>query len=543
MSNYIVGVTSYYHDSSVCFFIDGMLVFACEEERFTGIKHDNSFPVNSLNYLKNEYGLTRDSIDAVCYYEDPKLRLKRKKSFFKSLINNIKVWWNLRKISKKIHYTPHHISHMLYAYHSSEYTNSSVISIDGVGETETISIGKGVGNEVKQIKTTKYPHSLGLFYSAMTSFLGFKPNEGEYKVMGLAAYGGPNKYINKVRKLIKYDNGGVVSTMKYFTWDSSNKVMFSNKLPELLGVSNRLPHEELTQEYMDIAAAVQLHYEEIFFNIVRHSSIITDSNNICFGGGCAYNGLANGKLIDKFGYNLWVPLAPSDAGSSIGSCIDYMINNGIEFDRINTNPFLGPHYTIEFIENEISRYNLISHKLDDTNKLVKEIAKQIHNGKIVGWFSGRMEFGARALGNRSILANPTLPHIQDKINKVVKRREGFRPFAPMVTYNDQTKYFKSGKYIPYMNVVVDVKDEYRDKLPSITHKDGTARVQSVTKGRMYMLLKEFEKLSGYPVLLNTSFNIKDKTIVLTPKDAIETFLDTDMDILMIENHIIYKDEI
>jgi carbamoyltransferase len=542
--SYIIGISAYYHDSSACLFEDDKLIFACEEEKFSGIKHDNSFPINVINYIFDNYNLTKRNIECVCYYENPILRLKRKKSFFKSIQNIIKVWFNLKKISNKIHYTKHHLSHMMYSYLSSNFDKSVIVSVDGVGETETLSIGYGFNGKVIQIKTTEYPHSVGLFYSAMTAFLGFKPNEGEYKVMGLASYGNSNTYYDKVKNLLLYDNGGVLCDMNYFNWNKSSTLMFNHKLEEYLNMDCRLPDTKIENKHKDLAAAIQRVYEEVFFSIISYAKNISRYDRICLGGGCAYNGSANGKIVENGIYkHIWIPPAPSDAGSSIGSCLDYLTNKLKLNVRISSNPFLGPSFTEGEIFNVINKTNSITYSRKNNNILLEEIAKKLNDGFVVGWFRDRIEFGARALGNRSILANPTLPNIKDRINAVIKKREGFRPFAPMVCFDRQSKYFESSEFIPYMNQVVKVKDEYKDKLLAVTHVDGTARVQSVTPyNSIYQLLEKFEKVSGYPILLNTSFNIKDKTMVLTPQDAMNTFLNTDMDILVMGNYIIKKNK-
>lgn len=540
---YIIGITAYYHDSSVCLFRGSQLIFACEEEKFTGIKHDNSFPIKTLEFVFKKFNLKREDIECVCYYEKPILRLKRKKSFFKSLINTIKVWYNLNKVSNKIHYCPHHLSHMYYSFISSDFTSASVISIDGVGETETISIGKGFNNKVEQIKTYKYPNSLGLFYSTMTSFLGFKPNEGEYKVMGLASYGDPSIFREKIRSLIYYKDGELKSDMSLLKYNKYDDLMFDHDLENFLGIPCRLKDQPINLLHQNLAASVQERYEEILFEILKETKQLTNFQNLCLGGGCAYNGTANGKIVPiNLFKHLWIPPAPSDAGSSIGSCLHYLSNIKNVKVRLTPNPFLGPNYTNDEVLKSIEKYKiLLAYKFYDTPPLLSLVSDFLNGGLVVGWFQGRIEFGARALGNRSILANPKLSFMKDRINSVIKKREGFRPFAPMVTYENQNIYFESREFIPYMNQVVKVRDEYREKIPAVTHVDGTARVQSVLPSNpIYDLLKEFEKKSGFPILLNTSFNVKDKTMVLSPDDAIETFLDTDMDILVINNYIITK---
>jgi carbamoyltransferase len=553
---YIIGISSFYHDSSVCLFRNGQLIYACEEEKFTGIKHDSSFPKNSLNYIIRRYKISRDKIESICYYEDPNLKVKRvidniKPQFLKNPFYSIKslyeVYQNRRKIKKSlleycdnIFYSTHHESHQYYSFYTSNFDKALCLSIDGVGELDTLSFGEANDKGIEYYSAASYPHSIGLFYSAMTSFLGFRPNEGEYKVMGLASYGDPNTYIDKVRKLITFKNSKLECNMDVFCWNRSNKTMFNHKLSELLEIDVRLPDTELTPIHMDLAASIQKRYEEILFDVIKSLSIFDKNTNLCLSGGCAYNGTANGKIVKNTQYNnLWIPPAPSDAGSCIGACLHYMVKNGKLKQRVDKNPFLGPSFNYE---DYIKKYKGISFfKFTSEQKLNEIIAKKIYEGKVIGWYQGHIEFGARALGNRSILANPTLDGMKDRINKVIKKREGFRPFAPMVTKEKQHIYFNITNDVPYMNQVVQVKPEYRNKLLAVTHVDGSARIQTVYKHtKIHNLINEFEKLSGYPILLNTSFNVKDKTMVLTPKDAIDTFFDTEMDLLVIGNYLIYK---
>jgi carbamoyltransferase len=542
MSRYIIGISSHYHDSAACLFIDEKLEFACEEEKFTGIKHDSSFPRNVIDYIFSKYSITTDDVHVVCYHEDPYLKLKRRKSFFRSLYNCLDVKRQLNTVSRNVHYSTHHMSHMMYSFFSSGMNRSMIASIDGVGEMDTVSIGHGIGDIVMQTKTIRYPHSIGLFYSAMTAFLGFRPNEGEYKVMGLAAYGDSSKYYDRVKTLLKRDGDGIRCDMKSFNWNRSSRTMFGSRLEDILGVSCRIPDDPLTKDHMDIAAAVQRVYEEVVFSLIDENIEYGDRGNLCLGGGCAYNGTANGKMKDMTKCDdLWVPLAPSDAGSCIGACINYITNVLDKKPIIPATPFLGPEYDEKEILSVLKCSKLIRFESYNKYQLNDIAASLLNEGKIIGLFRGRIEFGARALGHRSILASPLFSDMKDRINRVIKKREGFRPFAPMVTFTDQHRFFESSDYVPYMNQVVKVKDEFRTLFPAITHVDGTARVQSVTSDNdSYDLLRSFETVSGYPMLLNTSFNVKDKTIVLTPKDALETFLDTEMDVLIIENYLVTK---
>lgn len=553
---YIIGISAYYHDSSACLFKNGELVFACEEEKFTGIKHDSSFPKNTLEFIFKTFKLKKEDISAICYYENPKLKLKRvkdniKPQIFKNPLYSIKSYFkiikNIRNIKKElskysdnIFYSEHHLSHQYYSFYMSDYKEAGCLSVDGVGEIDTLSFGiaKGSGIEYKTI--SKYPHSIGLFYSAMTAYLGFRPNEGEYKMMGLASYGDYRPLIDRVRKLITFKNGELKCDMDVFCWDRSDKLMFNEKLYNVLRVEQRLPDEPIDIIHKNLAASVQKVYEEILFKIINHTKKYSVYTNLCLSGGCAYNGTANGKIIRKTHVeSLWIPPAPSDAGSCIGACVHYMVENNLLKQRISKNPFLGPRYNYELYLKDIKKEKIFKFTLE--SKLLEHIALQIKKGMVIGWYQGRCEFGARALGNRSILANPTLDGMKDKINRVIKKREGFRPFAPMVSKERQHEFFEMVEDIPYMNQVVRVKEEYIDILKAVTHVDGTARVQTVPKNtKIHDLLLKFEQITGYPILLNTSFNVKDKTMVLTPKDAIDTFYDTEMDILVIGNYVIYK---
>jgi len=515
------------------------------------------FPVNALKYIFDKYKIKRNEIESVCFYEDLQLKYDRvnttffknflecplevSKSLIKTKINHWKLKRELKKISDNIFFSKHHDSHIFYSYYSSPFNDAVILSVDGVGEWETMSVGYVSDGDFKIVPLAGYPHSVGLFYSAMTSFIGFKPNEGEYKLMGLAAYGNPEKYRSKINQLIAHNCASLKTNMVYFSWDR-DCLMFNEELIELMGIENRLPEEPITQDHMDIAASVQEKYEQILFEVLKDIQLFTNSNNLALAGGCAYNGTANGKITDNTNFKrLWIPPAPSDAGSCIGTCLNYFHTQKRPI-KIHTDAFLGPEYNEVDIFRVISKTKGINYKKYQlVHNLNRKVSEEILDGKIIGWYQGKIEFGARALGNRSILANPTLPDMKDRINRVIKKREGFRPFAPMVTFEDQKQYFDYGGFVPYMNQVVKVKPKYRDKLLAVTHVDGTARIQSVTPfNPIYRLLKEYENHSGYPILLNTSFNVKDRTMVLTPQDAMDTFLNTEMDILVLGNYLIRK---
>lgn len=563
--SYILGISCGYHDSAAALIKDGKVLGAVEEERFTGLKHDSSFPINTINWLYSEFKITGEDVSVICFYDNPKVKLQRIKKTTKQIpFSNIFKRSEIISRNKKqfeefekqmiqithpdviVNYGDHHLSHAAYSYYTSPFDKSTILTVDGVGEWETTATYYGEGNKITKISSINFPHSLGMIYSAFTAFLGFKPNEGEYKVMGLAPYGDYKKYFEKFSKLISpTSDGGFVINMKYFTYNWSDTHMFNEKLSSLLGMSNRLPEEEITQDHKDLASTLQHEYESYFFRLLNKLYVNKSTHNICLGGGCAYNGTANGKVLNKTYYkNMWIPPAPSDSGSAIGCALYYYFNNGGTRRQDNTNPYLGPGYNREEIKNILDTFSdKINYTFKLDNELIPLISKQITDGNVVGWFEGKSEFGSRALGNRSILANPCDPQMKSRVNKVIKKREGFRPFAPIVKFEEQHKYFDYIKDVPYMNQVVQVKEEHQKYLPAITHIDGSARIQSMTgkrHRRMHMLLTQLQKDNGYPIVLNTSFNLKDQTMVLDPKTAIETFLNCEMDTLVLQNFIVNK---
>jgi carbamoyltransferase len=550
---YLLGISAYYHDSSACLFKDSELLFACEEEKFTGIKHDSAFPSKVIEYIFKTYNISYNDINMVCYYEDLndkyfRVKSNAKKHFLKNPLYSVSSIFNfyanrkrlkkdLSKFNGKIFYSKHHLSHQYYSFYTSDYNDAKCLSIDGVGEIDTIGLSNVIDNKFTYKSLAQYPHSLGLFYSAMTSFLGFKPNEGEYKVMGLASYGHHTAYINRLKKLIQYEHGKLTCNMKAFCWDRSNMIMYTAELLKILNLQPRDESDYISQKYKDLAYAVQRTYEDILFRIIADNDL--KKSNLCLSGGSAYNGTANGKLkrVTKLN-SLWIPAAPSDAGSAIGACLCYLNTIGKLTTKITKSPFLGPSYSYEEVIKKLNPNNVIYFNDDD---LYDYIADKLHKGYVIGWFNDRCEFGARALGNRSILGSPLIRGMRNKINEVIKKREGFRPFAPMVIKEDQHLYFEIDEDVPYMNHVVKVKIKHAKKLTEITHVDYSARVQTVThENNMYKLLLKFKEYSDYPVLLNTSFNIKDKTMVLTPNDAINTFYDTQMNLLVLGNYVISK---
>ena len=513
---------------------------------------------------------TISDIDTICWYEDPALKYNRVKNTLG------KSWWKHRKEWKlfkeefekaegnltsylakkinfigKIEYVKHHHSHLAFSYYTSPFHDAIGISIDGVGEWETALAVKCKDNTFEEINSMKFPNSLGLVYSTITAYLGFKPNNGEYKVMGLAPYGDPSKFKGIFDKMFKFDSNGVIEiNQKYFTWQYSNTNMYTYELVKLIGLEPREAESKIEQDHMDLAASLQKWYESCFYFFVNNCMQSSDTANLVLGGGSAYNGTANGKLQKHTSVKeLWIPFAPSDAGSAIGACL-YHWHNTLGNPKVisgdNQSPYLGPEWDEKeiayILSKEKSKHKELKIKAYTTkDTLLSDVAKLINDGNIIGWFQGRTEFGARALGNRSILANPHLPDVRDRINKVVKKREMFRPFAPSVTFEDYDKYFISEGEVPYMNQVVKVTD-YKS-IPSVTHVDGSARIQTVRKELnplYHNLLKEFEKVSGTPILLNTSFNLRGHTMTNDPRKAIWTFLNCDMDYLIIGNYLISK---
>ena len=552
--DYIIGISFGFHDSAVALIQNGKVLNAVEEERFTGIKHDSSFPINSINWILKNNKIVGKQISAVCYYENPNLKNDRDwKSYWKYF------WKNPFKFPKKtnplehfdyifpnakVFIGNHHLSHLAYSYFTSDFKESAILSVDGVGEWDTTVLASGKDNLIKRHSEVVYPHSLGLLYSTITAFLGFKPNEGEYKVMGLAPYGTHLFHHKKFDELIKETEDGFELNMEYFSYHYSDKIMFNTKLSKLFGIPNRLSEEPINDIHKNISAALQYTYEKHFFKLLNKLYKKTKSKNLCLSGGCAYNGTANGKIQDRTPFkNIWIPPAPSDAGSAIGAALNYW--NHITNDRKeNKTPFLGPsEKLLDIVKIVKDNEDKIFYEALSDEELLPKVAKLISEGNIIGWVRGQLEFGARALGNRSILADPRDPQMKKRVNMVVKKREGFRPFAPIVCYEDMKKFFTPNVEIPYMNQIVKVKQNHQTKLPAITHTDGSARVQTLREDfnpKMYKLLKEYQKITKYPILLNTSFNLKDQTMVRDAQEAINTFMNCDMDFLVIDNIFISK---
>lgn len=594
----ILGISALYHDSSAALVIDGKIIAAAQEERFTRIKHDLSIPKNAMKYCLEEANIKAEDLDAVVYYDNPLLTLERflgnvvelgydskdliEKSF-ESMCGS-KMWihdmikqevGSLGKDRENLLVTKHHISHAASSFYPSPYKSAAILTIDGVGEWETTTLGVGNGNDIKLLKKIRYPHSLGLLYSAFTYFCGFKVNSGEYKLMGLAPYGSPI-YYDKIKKYlidIKSD-GSYRLNLEYFDFYRGT-TMTNDRFAELFGGPKRELESKITKREMDMAASVQKVVEEIIILIARYLKNTTGENNLVLAGGVALNCVANGILVkEKIFKNIWVQPAAGDAGGALGAAL-YATYNYYNLPRKVCNKdsqkgsYLGPQFSGNSIKEYLDNNNYPYNEYKDNSKLYEKIAQHLAEGKIIGLFNGRMEFGPRALGNRSIIGDARSKEMQSKLNLKIKFRESFRPFAPSVLEERMADYFEIDCASPYMLLVAPVKkekrksfnlEEYlnydhedllrivqqeRSDIPAVTHVDYSARIQTVTEESnraYYNIIKEFEKLTGYGVIVNTSFNVRGEPIVCTPKDAYECFVRTDMDILVLEEYILYKEE-
>jgi carbamoyltransferase len=592
----ILGISAYYHDAAACLVIDGDIVAAAQEERFTRKKHDLNFPVNALAYCLTYAKITSKDIDYVVFYDKPFLKFERLLETylafaprgFKSFATSLPIWlkdklfqksvivsalndlWGKNgKWEEKLLFSEHHLSHAASAFFPSPFEHAAVLTMDGVGEYTTTSLAVGKGHELSVYKEIHFPHSLGLLYSAITYYTGFKVNSGEYKVMGLAPYGEP-----KYAKLIKdnlidiKEDGSFALDMSYFDY-CTGLTMTNEKFDALFGGPTRKQESTLTQREMDLAASVQIVVEEVVLKLAKGVAKTTGEKNLCLAGGVALNCVANGKLLrEKIFDRLWVQPAAGDAGGALGAALGayhIMLNqprkvsSGIDAMK---GSFLGPEFSQKDIAERLTRCGAVFETLTE-NKVVEQTAQALANGKAVGWMNGRMEFGPRALGGRSIIADPRSPTMQKLLNIKVKYRESFRPFAPSVLREDVSHWFEMDYDSPYMLLVADVVKNKRremtaeeqglfgiDKLnvprseiPSVTHVDYSARVQTVhkeTNPRYYALIERFKELSGCPVIVNTSFNVRGEPIICTPEDAFRCFMGTELDVLAIGNTILYK---
>lgn len=598
----ILGISCLYHDSAAALLRDGEIVAAAQEERFTRVKHDWRVPENAIKYCLREGNITGDEVDYIVYYDKPFLTLDRyvkniialgrgERDVLKNMCDSIlgeKLWIHEKLRNSigglgkngKLLICGHHISHASSAFFPSPYTDAVIITNDGVGEWATTTIGVGHGNKVKIYKEIDYPHSIGLLYSAFTYYCGFKVNSGDYKFMGLAPYGSPIYYDIIKKNLIDIkEDGSYRMNMGYFDYQNGRTMIRDAKFEELLGYPRRRAESNISKFYMDIAASVQKLIEEIIISMARHAKKEYGQgiDNLVLAGGVALNCVANGKLLDeKIFDNIWVQPAAGDAGGALGAAeylyYDYLGNErNVGKSDLQRGSYLGKSYSLKEIESYLKWNKYPFYYIENDEAFFNYIAKMISEEKVIGLFHGRMEFGPRALGNRSIIADARSKEMQSKLNLKIKFRESFRPFAPSVLRERASDYFElnEGQESPYMLLVEKVKperrvdfvlsdylNEYNDNLlsivnraradiPAVTHVDYSARIQTVDEERnlfYYNILKSFERMTGCGVIVNTSFNVRGEPIVCSPKEAYECFMRTDMDILVLERFILLKEE-
>lgn len=591
---YILGISAYYHDSSISIIKDGNIIFCAQEERYSRLKHDSKFPIKSLRFALNYLNLNFNDFDHIVFYDKPLLKFERILETFLSIapkgFSQFKIalpTWikekfflkyllikELKKFdkdfsSKKLLFTEHHISHLSSAYYPSPHSEAIILSIDGVGEWATTTIAIGRLNKIEIIKELHYPHSLGLLYSAFTQYLGFKVNSGEYKVMGLAPYGQPKYYDLICQKLIDIKSDGSFRlNMKYFNF-LSGLSMINKQFENIFDNPKReYDSNNLNQFHMDIAASIQKIIEDVVVKISTHAQKEYNIENLCLSGGVALNCVANSKILNKKIFkNIWIQPASGDAGGSLGAAL-YCFYQYLKNDRskklsdIMQGAYLGQSYSDEQIEKEIKNQELIFDKYTE-EELVSKTATLISESNVIGWFQGRMEFGPRSLGCRSILADPRSDEMQKVLNLKIKFRESFRPFAPSILEEFTNEWFEFNEDSPYMLQVANIKeskklnisDKNRGKfgleklylkrslVPAITHVDYSARLQTVNKNQNYLfhkLLSKFNQITKVPILINTSFNVRGEPIVNSPLDAIKCFCITDIDYLVIGSYIISK---
>jgi carbamoyltransferase len=563
---YILGISCYYHDSAAVLLKDGEIIFAAQEERYTRKKHDDSFPINVINHAMEEAGITINDINAIGFYEKPFLKFfdRLMQTYFKvwprgifSYYRAMQEWmtkklWIPQNIQKELKYkgdiffTSHHESHAASAFYSSGFSDAAIITVDGVGEWATATVGYGKGKECELMQEIHFPHSLGLLYSAITYYLGFKVNSAEYKVMGLAPYG-EAKYKDKIYQLIDIkEDGSFRLNMKYFNYEYG-LTMTGGAIEKLFKNPKRKPESPLEQFHKDIAKSLQEVTEEIMLRIAKHAKKLCPSDNLCLAGGVALNCVANGKIARSGIFeNIFIQPASGDAGGALGVAQAIWHR---EFDGERTKKmdhvYYGTSYTNEEIEETLKSQGIPYEKFNETD-LIEKVAELMKGTNVIGWFQGRMEFGPRALGNRSILADARNKENWKKVNLKIKFREDFRPFAPTVLAEKASEYFDLDRESSYMLLVADVKEDKREKIPAVTHVDGSARIQTISRDQnplYHSLLKKFEEKTGCSVVINTSFNVRGEPIVESPENALNCFLHTQMDYLVMGNCLVSKDSL
>ena len=557
----ILGISCFYHDSAACLIQDGHVIAAASEERFTRKKHDEGFPHKAVEYCLKAGRIEAKDLDYVGFYDKPVLKFERlistylstfPRGFF-SYSKAMPVWlkeklWIPSMIRKELNYkgkilfTEHHMSHAASAFLVSPFKEAAILTVDGVGEWATASYGVGKDRQIDLFKEIRFPHSLGLLYSAFTYYLGFKVNSAEYKVMGLAPYGEP-KYVDQVKQLIDIkDDGSFVMDMSYFSYHYGLR-MVNGKFSKLFGGPPREGESKLDQRHKDIAASVQKVTEEVMLKMAGYLHRETGMENLCLAGGVALNCVANGRVLREGPFkDIFIQPAAGDAGGALGVAA-YIYHSVLDNPRIETmeHAYLGPEYSEVEIQAMLKDYAAPAKKLD-RNDLVREVAELIDGQTVIGWFQGRMEFGPRALGSRSIIADARNPKNKDVVNLKIKFRESFRPFAPTVLEERISEYFEIDRPSPYMLLVAPVREGKR-VIPSVTHVDHSARIQSINRSQnslYYDLIKEFDRRTGVPVIINTSFNVRGEPIVCTPEDAYRCFMRTHMDYLVLGPYLLDK---
>jgi carbamoyltransferase len=558
---YVLGISAFYHDSAAALLRDGKLVAAAHEERFSRKKHDERFPFNAIRYCLDEAKISVNDLAYVGFYDKPFIKFERIlltyldyfPRGFKSFITALPIWLKRKLWTKSIitHelgfkgdvlFCDHHLSHAASAFLVSPFEEAAILTVDGVGEWSTATSGVGRGSDIQLLKEIRFPHSLGLLYSAFTYYLGFKVNSAEYKVMGLAPYGKPT-YYDKVRELIDIkDDGSFVMNMKYFEYPYGLK-MTNGYFDELFGGPPRVPETRMNQRHFDIAASVQKVTEEIMMKMAEHLHRETGMERLCLAGGVALNCVANGKILREGPYkDIYVQPGAGDAGGAIGVAF-YIWNSVLKNLRtfVMDSALWGPHYTREEMKEHLDLFGAKYVELP-REEMLRRTAQLIAEQQVVGWFQGRMEFGPRALGSRSILADARNPKMKDLLNLKVKFREGFRPFAPSVLEDRAPEFFELDGKSPFMLLVAQVRDDRR-VIPSVTHVDGSARLQTVSREEnelYYDLIAEFGRQTGVPVIINTSFNVRGEPIVCSPRDAYRCFMRTNMDYLVVGSFFLDK---
>ncbi len=563
----VLGIGCYYHDSSACLVKDGKLVAAAQEERFSRKKHDFDFPKGAIGYCLKEGKIGLDEVDAVAFYEKPFLKFERllyqfvetfPKSY-KAFAKSLPPWLSERLLVKSVlgemgykgqaYFPEHHMSHAASSFLVSPFKKAAIFTVDGVGEWTTTSLGKGYGSELKILKEIQFPHSLGLLYSTVTAFLGFRVNNSEYKVMGLAPYGKP-KYLDKMHKLIDIKpDGSFALNMEYFSYHYKMS-MPSQKFLDLFG-KQRKSDEPLTQFHKDVAMSLQRITEEAVFSCLNYLHKITGEENLCMAGGVALNSVANGKILKNTPFKrVWIQPAASDAGGSVGAAY-YVYNQVMGKPRnfVLDSASLGPGFSDKQVESFLKEEKIVYSKFKSRKELLNTAVGMLLADKVIGWFQGRMEWGPRALGNRSILASPMKAEMKDILNLKVKHREYFRPFAPVICDTDVDNFFESDKPLPdpayYMLMVWPIRREKQKLIPAVTHVDGSGRLQVIKRRQnelYYDVIKEFGKKTKVPILVNTSFNIRGEPIVCTPKDAYRCMMGTGIDALFAGNFLVKRED-